>query len=52
MPMTSRELMELKTKQAALVRQWTAATKTGRVREGKEAMAALLVVAYQLKGAK
>ena len=50
--MTSRKLIELKTKREALVRQWTECTKTGRVREARETMAALLVVSYELKGAK
>lgn len=50
--MNSREMMELKTKREALVRQWTECTKTGKVREGREAMAALLAVTYQMKGRK
>ena len=52
MPMTSRQMMELRTKREVLVRQWTECTKTGKVREAREAMAALLVVTYELKGSK
>jgi hypothetical protein len=47
-----RRVIELKNKQAALVRQWTEATKTGKVREAKEAQAAALMVTYEIRGVK